>query len=60
MKSEYLGDGVYVSFDGLHICLHVDSHLNKPVVYLDPYIFENLITYVNKIREDETDHTDIQ
>ena len=43
-KSVYIGDGVYVSNDGYHIWLSVNSHENK-VVALEPNVMENLINY---------------
>ena len=41
-KSEYLGDGVYLSDDGYQLTLAVNHHTNV-VVYLDPHVFELLV-----------------
>jgi len=48
---EYLGDGVYASFDGYHIWLAVNHHENK-VVALDPYVMKSLIEYNNKLKNE--------
>lgn len=42
----YLGDGVYVSFDGYQIWVAANSPENK-VVALDPDVFERLVSYKN-------------
>jgi hypothetical protein len=40
----YLGDGVYVAFDGYHIWLRTQE---RDEIALDPYLVERLITYVD-------------
>lgn len=53
---EYLGDGVYATFDGWHIRLHVGSHESPSVVALEPEVLEALNKYnqrLNRIEEDE-------
>lgn len=51
MKNEqYLGDGVYASYDGYHIWLAVNHHTNK-VVALEPAVLEALVRYANDLRE---------
>lgn len=49
MTPEYLGDGVYASFDGYQIWLHVGSHEAPPVVALEPAVMENLNQYMKRI-----------
>ena len=52
---EYIGDGVYVSYDGYHVNIAVNHHENH-VVALEPIVAANLIYYINKInklKEDE-------
>lgn len=39
--NKYIGDGVYVSYDGYHVVLAVNDHRN-PVVYLAPDVVESL------------------
>ncbi|MFA7628735.1 MAG: hypothetical protein WCY37_05020 [Candidatus Dojkabacteria bacterium] len=49
-KYEYLGDGVYASFDGYQIWLSANHHENK-VLALEPQVFENLVNYKKRIEE---------
>ena len=51
---EYLGDGVYASFDGYLIWLAANHHENK-VVALEPYVFLNLCEYVKRLKEKNND-----
>ena len=48
--NEYLGDGVYASFDGFQIWLAVNHHKNK-VVALEDTVMTNLIRYNAKIEQ---------
>lgn len=48
MEEEYLGDGVYASFDGYQIWLAVNDHHNK-VVALEPDAMRALINYYSSI-----------
>jgi len=41
----YLGDGVYASFDGYQVWLHVDSHMAHPVVSLEAEVLIQLTAY---------------
>ncbi len=45
---EYLGDGVYASFDGYHINLAVNHHTNHAIA-LEPEVIDSLKNYFNKI-----------
>lgn len=49
-QPSYIGDGVYVSFDGYHINLAVNHRTNHAVA-LEPKVMENLILYYNMIKE---------
>jgi hypothetical protein len=53
--NEYLGDGVYASFDGYQICLAANHHTNK-VVALEPEVFEALIRYKKRLDEIFKEH----
>lgn len=44
-ETRYLGDGVYASFDGYQIWLHVGAHTNPPVVALEPEVLKALNDY---------------
>lgn len=45
---QYLGDGVYASFDGYHINLAANHHLNH-VIALEPEVIQTLKEYIIKI-----------
>ena len=47
-NDEYLGDGVYVSWDGYQLWLAANHHDNK-VVALEPEVLFQLIQYYNRI-----------
>ena len=47
-KPEYLGDGVYVSFDGYQLWLAANHHANK-VIALEPEVFSALLAYARKV-----------
>ena len=46
--NEYLGDGVYASYDGYQVWLAVNHHANK-VIALEADVYGNLKKYVEKI-----------
>lgn len=48
---KYLGDGVYASFDGFQIWLHVGSHLAPGIVALEPEVMHSLNEYDKEIKE---------
>jgi len=52
MEDKYLGDGVYVSFDGFQIWLAVNSDSNK-VVALEPDVMDRLIRYYESLKKTE-------
>ena len=45
---DYLGDGLYVSFDGYQIVLSVNEPGNK-VAFLEPEVFARLIDYRERL-----------
>jgi hypothetical protein len=50
---EYLGDGLYVSFDGYQLALKANSHeYPTDIVYLEPIVWDNLVKFVGQLRED--------
>ena len=51
-KNEYLGDGVYVSFDGFQIWLAANHHENR-VIALEPEVMHALIQYARKVFNNE-------
>ncbi len=55
----YLGDGVYVEWDGMHFVLrtgdHRDAHCDNKI-YLEPSVLDSLNLFVNhlvKMREEK-------
>jgi len=49
-KREYLGDGVYASFDGWHIWLVTGSHDNPDNrVALEPSVYNALVRYHDQL-----------
>jgi hypothetical protein len=47
-EEEYLGDGLYVSFDGFQFCLRAPRGHVDHVVYLDPQVFKNFNDYARR------------
>ena len=47
-KNEYLGDGVYASFDGYQIWLAANHHENR-VIAVEPEVLLRLIEYAQKL-----------
>lgn len=49
---QYLGDGLYAEFDGYQIALKANSPTHPTdVVYLEPSVYENLLKFVEQLRE---------
>ena len=46
----YLGDGVYASFDGYQVWLHVGSHENEAVVALEPEVIAEINRYTQDMQ----------
>lgn len=46
---EYLGDGVYVTYDGDNVELRLNRHDEPVVVYLEPFVMEKLIAYYRRV-----------
>jgi hypothetical protein len=49
-RQQYLGDGVYASFDGYQIWLAANHHANR-VIALEPAVFEALIKYAADLKK---------
>lgn len=45
---DYLGDGVYVSFDGYHIWIGLGSSMKQ--IALEPAVFDALVNYRKRIQ----------
>lgn len=44
-EKRYLGDGVYASFDGYQVWLHVNHHEAPPCVALEPAVIDAINRY---------------
>lgn len=53
---EYLGDGVYVSFDGYQLWL-AEGHHEHRVIALEPEVFNKLVAYSKRIYRRKTNET---
>jgi len=48
---EYIGDGVYASFDGYHIWLRTERDDVVHTIALEPQVLEALVTYRHRLIE---------
>lgn len=48
MEDDYLGDGVYASFDGRHITLDLRAQDTTTYIALEPAVMEALIRYYKR------------
>jgi hypothetical protein len=48
-KEEYLGDGLYVSFDGWQFCLRAPRENGDHIVYLEPYALKQFNEYAKRM-----------
>lgn len=48
-QHEYIGDGVYVAFDGYQIAIRVGSHENQPCVWFEPEVMATLVNYAKRV-----------
>ena len=56
---QYLGDGVYVDFNGHLIMLTaVDLQGKTNTIYLEPHVYEALTDYVKRIKESQQKKTE--
>ena len=56
MKKKYIGDGVYVDYDGFGITLTTEDGTNEDGtnivnrIYLEPDVYDSLVLYITKVR----------
>lgn len=51
IKDEYLGDGVYASFDGYHIALDLRGQDLATRIALEPFVLDNLVRFRARARK---------
>ena len=51
LKETYLGDGLYVSFDGYQLILRAPRESGDHFVALEPSVYSALLTYVKRLKE---------
>lgn len=50
MNEDYLGDGVYIKFDGYQMILMANDHRNPTdTIAIDPAVFKRLLGYAERI-----------
>lgn len=49
MEDQYLGDGVYASFDGWHIWLDTRAQIPVNKIALEPEVIAALFSYAKKL-----------
>jgi len=54
MPDDYLGDGVYASFDGYHIVLDLRAQDSTTRIALDPDVMDALIRYYERTKQERT------
>ena len=48
-EETYLGDGLYVSFDGWALRLRAPRDDGDHEVFLEPYVYDNFLKYVDQL-----------
>jgi hypothetical protein len=54
MKEQYLGDGLYASFDGYHIWLRAPREGGDHIVGLEPAVWNALVNFHNSLTKKES------
>jgi hypothetical protein len=47
-KETYLGDGLYVSFDGYQFCFRAPREIGDHEVYIEPRVFKQFLNYASE------------
>lgn len=46
---DYLGDGVYVDFDGYSVILTTRGAMNPQIIYMEPEVLQSFEHYLKKV-----------
>lgn len=52
MPEEYLGDGVYATFDGYHIVLDLRGQDSTTRIAIEPSVLVNLVNFNKRIKNE--------
>lgn len=55
IRDEYLGDGVYASYDGYHIILDLRGQCSTTRIALEPLVLKELNKFVREIERVKAD-----
>ena len=50
-RETFLGDGLYVSFDGFQLRLRAPREDGDDIIYLEPGVYQSLVNYVADLIE---------
>lgn len=55
MDKQYIGDGVYVDYDGYGFILTTENGIEQTnIIILEPEVYESLVRYVDRIKQQES------
>lgn len=57
IKPRYIGDGVYLSFDGFNVWVAVNDATNN-VVAMEPSVIDAFVDFVNDLQQAKADYHD--
>ena len=50
--NEYLGDSVYVKFDGNEVVLYLDNGVGPTdIIHMDPDVLQNFLRFIYRMKE---------
>jgi len=55
VAKQYLGDGVYASFDGYQMWVHTPRDMSWHSIALEPAVFRDLLTFANYATGDKAE-----
>lgn len=49
-NEDYLGDGVYVGFDGYHVVLWTERDRGRETIFLDAHVLQSFQSYLARLK----------